>query len=396
MPHGQEKKKPSGYLPSLDGWRAVAILSVLCCHDRPWSLLGNDPMHWQLLGGDFGVRLFFAISGFLITTRILEEERLVGRFDLRRFYVRRVCRIQPAAWVYLAVVAAMMIAGIYPARWSSWFGALFLYNNFLPHSWGALSPTGHFWTLSVEEHFYLLLSLSLFFVKQRRLLYATAVYLLMVIVARSTYPVEHGWWNRELATGQTQWQIHMLWLAALVALLVQRDQVKTMVRRYLRPWVAVVVIVVTVLARNYTGELMEHSPLRLRYIAQQVDFASSYFFPLLVVSTVYHPHSFMSRFLELKWIRFIGRISYSLYLWHLIFFRSPEEFGTPATGNVWLMNHLSAWPLRYVTAFGFALLSYYFVEKPLIRLGHRLAPPASPGRTELADLPVETPLPQHG
>ena len=386
--------KPSGYLPTLDGWRAVAIGSVLICHDVPWRIFGHDPNHWQSLGGNFGVHLFFAISGFLITTRIMEEERLVGRFDLRRFYIRRVFRIQPAAWAYLLVAALVMLLGVYPAQWKAWFGALFLYNNFLFHPWAPASLVGHFWTLSVEEHFYILLSITLFLVKKRRLLVMSLMWLVMVVVARSDYPIAHGWWNIQVASRDTQWQIYMLWLAAVLAVLLQFPAVKEFVRRYLRPWVALTLMLVAVVGHDFGSELLEHAAFRMRYIAQELDFASGYFFALIVISTVYHPKSLLSRLLELKWVRFLGKISYSLYLWHVLFFFSPDDLGGSPSGRVWLMNHLTAWPLRYFLSFGVALLSYYFIEKPFIRLGHRLAPPATPGRIELADLPVEEPLAQ--
>jgi peptidoglycan/LPS O-acetylase OafA/YrhL len=68
-------KPKSGYLPSLDGWRAIAILGVMMTHDQPWVVLGHSNINWKGFGG-WGVHLFFAISGILICTRILEEEKL--------------------------------------------------------------------------------------------------------------------------------------------------------------------------------------------------------------------------------------------------------------------------------------------------------------------------------
>ena len=72
----------TGYLPSLDGWRALAIVGVLFAHDLPWSIWGFSNGLLLALGG-FGVNLFFAISGILITTRILEEERACGAFNIQ-------------------------------------------------------------------------------------------------------------------------------------------------------------------------------------------------------------------------------------------------------------------------------------------------------------------------
>jgi len=87
-----------GYLPTLDGWRAIAILAVLLDHAVGYSPLQSVPRVFALTRvGPNGVSLFFAISGFLICSRLLEEERAYGVISLRGFYVRRACRILPPA-----------------------------------------------------------------------------------------------------------------------------------------------------------------------------------------------------------------------------------------------------------------------------------------------------------
>lgn len=167
----------TGYLPSLDGWRALAIVGVLFAHDLPWSIWGFSNGLLLALGG-FGVNLFFAISGILITTRILEEERACGAFNIKGFYVRRICRIQPAAMAYLGVIGLLMLFRVIEGRWSYWLAGLLMYENFVWHP--STVPfslyEGHFWSLAVEEHFYILLSVILFFVLRRRLAWMIALY----------------------------------------------------------------------------------------------------------------------------------------------------------------------------------------------------------------------------
>jgi peptidoglycan/LPS O-acetylase OafA/YrhL len=106
------RPQKTGYLPSLDGWRALAIVGVMITHDRPFDLFGHSSLNYKGYGG-YGVYLFFAISGLLITTRILEEEEICGYFDIRRFYIRRIFRIQPAA---LACTAFGLQADVPTAR----------------------------------------------------------------------------------------------------------------------------------------------------------------------------------------------------------------------------------------------------------------------------------------
>ena len=106
-----------GYLPTLDGWRAVAIVLVLLTHDRVHrvSQISTEAIHTSHGRGQGGVELFFCISGVLICTRLLEEERLNGTICLKNFYLRRGFRIQPAAWVYLGFIAVLMATGVLTA-----------------------------------------------------------------------------------------------------------------------------------------------------------------------------------------------------------------------------------------------------------------------------------------
>lgn len=151
----------------------MAILGVMLAHDARRVIHGYSTDYYQGMGG-YGVELFFSISGILISWRILQDEAKTGHFSLKAFYIRRFFRIQPPQWVYLAVVGLLMAGHVLLAKWKYWWGALFLYENFLWHNLDrahvvpASYLVGHFWTLAVEEHFYLLISLFFFAVKRRR------------------------------------------------------------------------------------------------------------------------------------------------------------------------------------------------------------------------------------
>ncbi len=148
------------YLPTLDGWRAIAIALVLFTHVRlPGGALQQISPY-----GAMGVHLFFAISGFLITNRLLED-----RSGLRAFYVRRAFRILPAAFLYLAVLFALgFVGGWIPLNAGQLWASAFFYRNYyvLPADQGWY--TGHYWSLSVEEHFYLLWPALLLWLGTRR------------------------------------------------------------------------------------------------------------------------------------------------------------------------------------------------------------------------------------
>jgi peptidoglycan/LPS O-acetylase OafA/YrhL len=368
-----------GYLPSLDGWRAIAILAVLIAHDQPWALHGGPRPIWQDWGG-LGVNLFFSISGILITTRILDEEHLKGRFDIRSFYIRRIFRIQPAAIVYLLVIAVLLLAGVLHDHWRYWFGALFMYENFLWKGYGDIPISffvGHFWSLAVEEHFYILLSLFLLAVRRFRLALLLSFWLALRIAEKIAVHM-----HITMADRRTYWQLVYLVLPAAVAVALRIPQVRVFFVRWVRPWA-----VFTLSAAIVLGQRLHdlHVPDLHRTLMASVGVGIGtlikYVFPLWIAATMLHPEAIASRVLEWQPLRWIGKISYSLYLWHLLFFFRV----TPETHVMQpLLVALSGRPAKYIAAFALAALSYYVIELPCMRLGHRLAPPRQAGRPELA------------
>ena len=375
--------RKTGYLPSLDGWRALAILGVLMAHDLPWVIAGHSNVH--ILGyGGYGVQLFFAISGVLITTRILEEESLVGFFDIRKFYIRRIFRIQPASLAYLAVTGLLITFGVIHDHWFFWLGSVFLYQNFayrgLPLDARSFF-SGHFWTLAVEEHFYILLSLLLFVVRKYRLALFLTLYVGSLMAG--VYAVRHGYYP-EIVHRRTYWNLHFLLFPAAFAIALRKISVLDYIERYLRPWVAASLWALALLYDR--AKFHHHHPgAQVFSVLSTLNILNYYpevFFTLMIVSTMLHPRAWATRVLEWGPLRFIGKISYSLYLWHVLFFFRIFP-GTNITNPILLA--LSGRPAKYIVSLSAACLSYYLLEKPMMRLGHRLAPPMLAGRPELLE-----------
>lgn len=355
-----------GYIPTLDGWRAVAVGLVLLTHDGVHQMgrFSTGSIHTAHGRGQGGVELFFCISGILICTRLLEEERLTGTISLGNFYARRFFRIQPAAWVYLAFIAVLMASGAVVHAYDGIAYSLLMVRNYLPLRF---SPrywyTDHFWSLCVEEHFYLFLPLFLVVVRRRRIAMLLGLLFFLAVWARfvGNHPGLQFGWQFTLRTDFAAKQL-VLSAAAAIALTV------TEFRAWCRRWA------VPALALPFAAAMFAFAAW---HIGLGSALAALFAYPVLVVSTLLHPKCVVGRALEWAPVRFLGRISYSIYLWQMPFFTFYYPVAAPHAR--WLLLLSQTW-LRYPAVLALSLMSYYWVEKPLVRLGYRLAKPPVPGR----------------
>jgi peptidoglycan/LPS O-acetylase OafA/YrhL len=351
----------AGYLPTLDGWRAVAILAVIFQHDGYHA--GTFGGGWLFLhGGWSGVDLFFAISGLLICSRLLEEEKVFGRISLRNFYIRRAFRILPPALLFLGTIAVLALTGVLHIGLGEWLGsALFLrnYSSLL----GKMGPDsyfiGHFWSLAVEEHFYLILPAVLVLTRKGWRVPVLLGLSLLVMVHRF-HVLETRPWGEVLF--HTDIRLDGLLIPALFAVLVQSDKVAVYLRKWLRFWPVLVVPIMALYSWR------EGSFLQMTLVALLM--------PMMVLGSVLNPAGLLAKALEWAPLKYLGRISYSLYIWQELFFTGHMNIGYP-------LGILESTPLRYVATLAIAIASYHLLERPLIKLGHRLAPPATPGRDDI-------------
>ena len=373
----------SGYIPSLDGWRAIAILAVLMDHDAAWSLHGHSNEAWHEYGG-WGVFLFFVISGFLVCGRMLADEKRYGQLRLKSFYIRRICRIQPPAVAYLALISLLVACGVSHEQWSRIGGALAGMQNLQFRTADELDPTGsrwltgHFWTLAIEEQFYILLSLLL--VTTRRYRARLIGFLIALLLVGNRLAIHFGHTNLMRNPRSTEFMVQYLLIAALMAVLVQRPGVKAFAVKHLQPWKVFAATAVAKVCWFMFAPLHAEDATHLYAWILFPGTLYFYAFNFWVLATAYHPESWTTRFLEWRPLRFIGGISYALYLWHALFFigRAPRV----GFQSSWL-RILTERPWRYVATFAVAVLSTYTLELFFRRLGHRLAPPATPGHVAL-------------
>ena len=366
---GKARGKRSGYIPTLDGWRTVAVFAVIAYHARPIQLGGVSLQRLQDYG-DRGVQLFFAISGLLICSRLLDEQWRHGSISLKGFYLRRLFRIQPAAIVMLGGVTMLGVLGILHISVGAMLASLFSYRNFFNAFATSATPddryTVHFWSLAVEEHFYLLLPAILLVARKRLvpvLASLSAIFLLWPPIAHKL-----GLTAGLLSGQRTDLALEDLFVPSLLAVLLSRPEFRARMVQLSRYGV----LIALVIAALFVSEFLLGG-----HVTHQI---TCFGFPLMIMSTMLHPEGWLGRLLETRLFTYFGRLSYSLYLWQQIFFLHRPETS--------VLRYVQGWPVNLIGAIVCAMLSYYFVEKPMMRLGHRVAPPVTPGRADLQGTPV--------
>lgn len=361
-----EARGGGGYLPALDGLRAVAVLAVMAFHaGMPFAR-----------GGFLGVDVFFVLSGFLITTLLLTEHDRLGRIRLRNFYARRGLRLFPALAVLLAA-AAVYAATVAPPIYRASTFARIPYVLFYVANWAqvldwrvAAYPKGilgHTWSLAVEEQFYmlwpaiLLLILAVFKRRDR-----IAGGLLLASLAVALYRAllwHHGLPSLRLLYGSDTRCDGLLLGCALSFLLTGREPVPGVRHaRLLRRASVIAVLVLAVLGTSFaaTNPMFFEGGITIAVVATG----------LLMWSLVVAPVNLFRVLLESPLMVYIGRRSYGLYLWHF-----PIYLALPLPGWPRILAVL----IRIALTFAVAAASYRWVETPFLRLKRHWSRISSPG-----------------
>jgi peptidoglycan/LPS O-acetylase OafA/YrhL len=327
-------------LDFLDQMRAIAILPVVITHYHS---------NW-FAGGGMGVGIFFALSGFLITSLLLEEPSLDGR-AIRRFYIRRISRIYPL--YFLTIFTTALLAYFFaPQRFAVTVGAIPGLLSFLQNSpWVGFS-FGVLWTLQVEAWFYITLPLVMWLIGPRRGVVVFCVFLAVSGAVTFFFPAGPSLfhWGVALATGAL---VSLLWKEGVLA------------RLNLSPPLLALFGLIGIAILLFPGP----EP-RSRWFAEVLG--ASLCSSGLIIAFVLSP-----TLPVLRGLPFIGRISYSMYLLHAVIM----DFVRP------VLEPIPRWarPEVYLLlVIGLSFLTYRIIEKPGMRLGkgiiqtldgQRLSPP---------------------
>ena len=344
MGAGKSKGEDSRRIPSLDGIRAVSILLVIGWH---LSFSGTAPWLAQLLridSGNLGVRVFFVISGYLITSILLNEHARTGTIDLRRFYIRRALRIMPVFYVFLGTMVLAGTFGIIEAPSSSIVRAATYTANYSKNvGW----TVGHTWSLAVEEQFYLLWPGLIVLLGPRRSFRAAIVMLLLSPSFRTIAILSGHWPDRPRYSFECVADA----LAAGCLLAYGRSWLwdhatyrRVLEKREMALWPVVIATLAAVSVRwERFGAIAGISLLNIA-IAVWIDWCLRF------------PNSWVGRVLNARPIAFVGVLSYSIYLWQQPFLREGSTL---------------RFPLSILCVGAVAITSYYIIERPVLRLRER-------------------------
>lgn len=332
-------------IPCLDGLRALSIALVLVGHlHGTTGFVAPEALFRWLPSAHMGVRVFFVISGFLITSLLIDEERRTGRISVGKFYFRRAFRIFPAFYVFIAAMFIANRLGEVPLQdWDILHAVTYTMNYNWDRSW----TLGHLWSLSVEEQFYLLwpfLLVSAGIARGKWLALGCVMLAPLVRVVEFKMLPE-----MRIGIGET-FETTADAIAAGCALAYFRDWFasRTWFGVLQQPAVMLTLIVGAYLADHYSA-----------YVSMTYTVGETYTNVVIALAIDYcvrHSDGIVGAVLNARPLTFLGKLSYSLYLWQQPFMN--EEWDRSWTH----------FPLNLLLAATFGFASYSLIENPLLRV----------------------------
>lgn len=327
------------HLDVLDGWRGVSILFVLAAHLLP---LGQHALMLNYSIGILGMVIFFNLSGFLITSFLLKDQRIVG------FLIKRFCRVLPLAWLYLVLALALSAAPL-----STWLSHLLFYANLPPKD--LLPMTEHLWSLCVELQFYVGVALLVLLLRARGLLLLPLICMMFTLLRV---------WNEVTASSISYYRIDEI-LAGCILALAYHGRLGAGWRPLLAKLPQWPLLAALAISCTPQGEWM--------------NYLRPYLAALLIGATIMNPGTQLVGILGWRFFTFCAVISYALYVIH------------PMLSFTWLGDEdvylkYAKRPLFFTALFVLAYVSTKYYESWFIARGRAWSkrwqrPPTATGET---------------
>jgi peptidoglycan/LPS O-acetylase OafA/YrhL len=348
------------YIRGFDGLRAISILLVLITH-LGIALVVKDHLFWRkiftLLSGSTGVMIFFTISGFLITSLLINEKKNEGRINLKNFFIRRFLRLLPPLLIFFLAILVLMLCNLLPPNYPALLISFFYLYNFVPYTYYTVE-LGHTWSLGVEEQFYFFWP---FVINRISRIKEGALFSILIIIICILWeilyplPIYFNGKNHYLTSYfyMERWFIPAclpIMTGALAAMLLFKNHSyieKTLSNKYL----LLIVSLFLFSAQLYFPYLSIH----LIHLFQPIGIS------ILLLWIYFNQKSSLVNLLELKPVSFLGKISYGVYVYQGLFLT------TAPIGKLAIQH----FPLNILLVFITAILSYYLVEKKIMRFRNK-------------------------
>ena len=353
------------YLPALDGLRGLACLLVMGFHILP----PDGP----LPGGFIGVDIFFVLSGFLITSLLLQEWEQTGAIDLKRFFVRRALRLMPALFALLAIcwsIAHLVLTADESALFtkSATINLLFQANRMDILDVYRVGAYLHTWSLAVEDKFYLVwpvaLCAALVQKTDRRWLLFFVVLAIAASAGSRAWLHCNGRGGPELYFG-LDYRADGLLMGCLFSMLAVWNQLPR------GRWFRVALRVTAIASWSMLAFTCLYATRQAPYLFRGVNTLIAFAAAVCILSSAIAPMRVVSWILERRFLVATGRLSYGLYLWHWPIlwametrFAGYESDLLSYSGLPTYVGKAAVIPLSFLVA----VASYYLLEKPFLRL----------------------------
>lgn len=346
-------------LPSINGLRAISILIVITAHFisplLKYGLAYYPTVVFPLLSnGQFGVNMFFVISGFLITKLLLNEIQETGKISFRKFFTRRFLRLFPAYYFLLFIYLILDQLNYISISPASWLTAI-TYTKHL--NWELDWATAHAWSLSIEENFYLLWP-PILLLPRKFWKYPLIVICIVCPIIRVIY-IETGYSYSCINNLTIFYRLDSIALGCLIAIYLK--PILEIFEKYVNILLSCAFLWLLCMPHLYS---LTRAIQGLHWLWPALGGASGTItlvaISVIMIHAVFFAEGWWYNLLNHKVMNYIGLLSYSLYLWQQIF--------SPPMGLV-----VSEFPINLLLLMAAAIFSYHVIEKPFLGLKEKFS-----------------------
>ena len=363
------------YFPNLNGLRFIAAFMVIIYHIGQFKFIFGTNPDWETSStalhsmGGLGVLLFFTLSGFLITYLLLEEERVTGSIDIKQFYIRRVLRIWPLyflvfilAYFTLTHISFFDFPGYYPGKFDAAEVCLlfvFFMSNVFLAAYGIIPYASQTWSVAVEEQFYLVWPLLLKTSRNKMLsIFMVIGFIVFVRVALFLGVFDFLSFAGTLKVFWSLFSIDCMAIGGIMSVLLFRKS------PFLKYFLNLPVFIFAVLALVLLVAFHIEIPIVSVYLKNDL---LATLFAIVILNLAANPT--LKNLLEFRWLDYLGKISYGLYMFHGIAIATSIKLLLLCNA----FNDITVFMLSLLLTVLISHVSYRYFEGPFLKLKNKFS-----------------------